>query len=84
MAAVYPLVKNQLLHNADVQQRGENHFLVAAAGEDSVLEVSEEEDADLVQCLCRSFGHQLITWNLRRFVNFPIQSPYFVSFGIHL
>ena len=46
MAAVYPLVKNQLLHNADVRQRGENHFLVAAAGEGSVLEVSEEEDAD--------------------------------------
>ena len=46
MAAVYPLVKNQLLHNADIQQRGGNHFLVAVAGEGSVLEVSEGEDAD--------------------------------------
>jgi hypothetical protein len=46
LAAVYPLVKNQLLHNADVRQHGENHFLVAAAGGASVLEVLEEEDAD--------------------------------------
>ena len=46
MAAVYPLVKNQRLHNADVRQRGENHFLVAVAGVGSVLEVSEEEDDD--------------------------------------
>ena len=46
MAAVYLLVKNQRLQNADVRLRGEDHFLVAAAGEDSVSEVLEEEDAD--------------------------------------